>query len=71
MAKKRWSDLTTTQKRLAIAAGVAESVLTTVALRDLAQRPDDQVRGSKNLWRLATIVQPVGPIAYLVAGRRT
>ena len=29
-----------------------------------------QVRGPKWLWRLLSIVQPVGPIAYLALGRK-
>jgi hypothetical protein len=68
--KKKWSDLTPTQQRLIIVAGAAEAVLTTVALRDLGRRPASGVRGPQLLWRLACVVQPVGPIAYLVVGRR-
>jgi hypothetical protein len=29
------------------------------------------VRGPKPLWVLGSVVQPVGPIAYLVFGRRS
>jgi hypothetical protein len=68
--KKKWSDLTPTQQRLICVAGAVELVLTTVALRDLAERPAEQVRGPKALWRLGAFVQPVGPIAYLTVGRR-
>ena len=68
--KKKWSDLTPAQQRLIIVGGAVEAVLTTVAMRDLGQRPASAVRGPKLLWRLACVVQPVGPIAYLVLGRR-
>ena len=68
--KKKWSDLSPTQQRLIVMAGAVEVVLTTVAMRDLGRRPASAVRGPKLLWRLACVVQPVGPIAYLVAGRR-
>lgn len=68
--KRKWSDLTPTQQRLIVVAGAVEAVLTTVALRDLGRRPASAVRGSKLLWRLACVVQPVGPIAYLSLGRR-
>jgi hypothetical protein len=72
MATKRgWSDLSDTQQRVAIAAAVVELALTTRALRDLARRPREQVRGPKLLWALACFVQPVGPLAYLVLGRRS
>jgi hypothetical protein len=66
---KKWRDLTPVQQRAIVVAGVAEVVLTTVALRDLARRPAAQVRGPKPLWLLACVVQPVGPIAYLTVGR--
>jgi hypothetical protein len=67
--KVKWSDLTSTQQRLIAVAGAAEVVLTTVAMRDLHRRPASAVRGPKLLWRLACVVQPVGPLAYLVVGR--
>lgn len=67
---KKWSDLTEGQRRVIIVGAAAEIVLTTVALIDLARRPRDQVRGPKALWALGCAIQPVGPIAYLVLGRR-
>jgi hypothetical protein len=70
MAKQKWSDLTTLQKRAVFAGGAVETVITVAALRDLARRPGDQVRGSKAAWVLASFVQPFGPIAYLAVGRR-
>lgn len=69
-AKKSWSDMTPTQKRVAVAAGIVEVALTTWCLRDLKQRPATMVRGPKALWAPAMSVQPVGPIAYLVWGRK-
>lgn len=71
MAKKTWSDLSPTQQRLAMVAGAAEAVLTAVALRDLSGRRADEVRGPRMVWRLVCFVQPVGPVAYLVLGRRS
>jgi hypothetical protein len=68
--KKTWADLSGNQRRLIVAGGVAEAVVTTVAVRDLARRPAAQVRGPKALWLVGFVVQPVGPLAYLWAGRR-
>jgi hypothetical protein len=70
MAKKKWSDLSEQQKRAVFVGGVLETVLTTVAIRDLSRRSADEVRGPKVAWRLAFFVQPFGPLAYFVAGRR-
>lgn len=69
--KKSWSDLSSTQQRAIIVSGAVEVVVTVVALRDLARRPGEQVRGPKALWVLGCAVQPVGPLAYLRWGRRS
>ncbi|MCW2794046.1 MAG: hypothetical protein JWO76_3144 [Nocardioides sp.] len=65
-----WSDLTATQQRAICAAGAAEVVVTSLALRDLVRRPTREIRGPKAVWVLAFLVQPVGPIAYFALGRR-
>jgi Phospholipase_D-nuclease N-terminal len=70
MAKKRWSDLTALQRRAILVGGAAEVVLTSAAMRDLARRDADEVRGPKVAWVLACVVQPFGPLAYFVLGRR-
>ena len=70
MAKKSWSDMTSTQKKIIVVAGIAEVALSTWCLRDLKQRPAALVRGPKVLWGPAMSVQPFGPIAYLVWGRK-
>jgi hypothetical protein len=71
MANKRtWAELTPTQQRLVVVGGAVEVAMTTWCLRDLARRPAERVRGPKLLWVPAMVVQPVGPLAYLVWGRR-
>jgi Phospholipase_D-nuclease N-terminal len=70
MAKKSWGDMTPTQQKIVVVAGVVEVAVTTWCLRDLKQRPASRVRGPKLLWGPAMSVQPVGPIAYLVWGRK-
>lgn len=69
--KKQWSDFSGGQQAAILVGTAIEVVLTTVALADLARRPGAQVRGPKPLWVLGCVVQPVGPIAYLVFGRRS
>jgi hypothetical protein len=70
-AKKQWSDFSKGQRGAILIGSALEVVLTTVALADLARRPRAQVRGPKPLWVLGCVVQPFGPIAYLVFGRRS
>lgn len=70
MAKKRWKDLTDTERAAVLVAASIELALTATAVVDLIRRPADQVRGPKGLWAVLAVVQPVGPIAYLACGRR-
>ena len=69
--KKKWKDLTPTQRRLAIAGALVQIILLAVAQRDLSNRSAKQVRGPKWLWRLVTLVNFVGPLAYFCCGRKT
>jgi hypothetical protein len=68
---KRWSDLSTTQRRLMVVTGLVEGVLKLAMLRDLRSRPAEQIRGSKRLWILSTLVNTAGvlPIVYFTIGR--
>jgi hypothetical protein len=68
--KKKWSDFPPAQQRAIILGGLAELILTTVALRDLRRRPRRSVRGGKFVWLCAFVVQPFGPIFYFLIGRR-
>jgi hypothetical protein len=70
MAKKSWGDMTPTQKKIVVVTGIAEVALTAWCVNDLRQRPAELVRGPKLLWGPALSVQPLGPIAYLVWGRK-
>ncbi len=68
--KVRWSDLSPRRQTAVVLGGIAELVMTTIALADLARRPAKQLRGSKLVWLVTFVVQPVGPILYLLVGRR-
>jgi hypothetical protein len=54
-----------------VVGGVAELVVTSLALRDLLYRPAWRVRGPKPLWVMSFVVQPFGPLFYFAAGRRS
>ena len=68
--KKKWSELSPATRAAIVVGGVAEVVVTSVALRDLVRRPAILVRGPKPLWGAALFVQPVGSPLYLLVGRR-
>jgi hypothetical protein len=72
-ARKQWRDLSEQNRRLLIAAAVAEGILKVAALIDIKRRPASQIRGPKWLW--AAMVAVVGsagivPVSYFVVGRR-
>lgn len=50
--------------------GVVHTLVATLTWRDLRNRPADQVRGSKTLWRAASALNTLGSVAYWVVGRR-
>lgn len=68
--RPQWSDLSPQQHRAVVVGGIVEVALTAFALTDLARRPAGSVRGRKIVWALACTVQPFGPVAYLLFGRR-
>jgi len=69
-SRRHWEDLPPWHQAGIIALGALEVVLTAKAAVDLVRRPRAEVRGPKALWALGFGVQPFGPIAYLVLGRR-
>ncbi|WP_135452726.1 hypothetical protein [Mycobacterium sp. DL99] len=73
MAKKRWNDLSPNAKKAVIAVAAVDAGLRAWALRDLAGRQANQIKGPKWLWGSALgllSTSGVLPVAYLVAGRR-
>ena len=56
----------------AVLATVAVLHVTVMALtsRDLRSRPAGQIRGPKNLWRVASALNTSGSAAYWLFGRR-
>jgi Phospholipase_D-nuclease N-terminal len=68
--KRRWSDLAPRQQQAMVLGAIAELVMTAIAVADLARRPTGRLRGSKPLWFITFVVQPFGPILYLLVGRR-
>ena len=70
MAKKKWSDLTSGQRKAMIALGTVEVALAGAAYIDLIRRPADQVNGSKGKWAAIIAINIVGPITYFARGRK-
>ncbi|MEW6637545.1 MAG: PLD nuclease N-terminal domain-containing protein [Actinomycetota bacterium] len=70
MERKRWEELSRSQRAGMLLAGVLQVGLLVAALADIYRRPKEEIRGSKLAWTLASFVNFVGPISYLLVGRR-
>ena len=70
MAKKKWADLSSGQRKAVVALGVVEVALATAAYVDLIRRPAEQVNGGKGKWAAIILVNIVGPITYFARGRK-
>ena len=50
--------------------GLVNLVLVILTVRDIRKRSDDEINGNRKRWLLAAFAPPLGPIAYLVFGRK-
>jgi hypothetical protein len=69
MAKRKFQDLPVAARAAIVVAGVVEVGLLAAAQIDISRRPADRIRGSKRFWRLISLINVVGPIAYFRRGR--
>jgi hypothetical protein len=68
--KKSWKELPPAARIGTIVIGAAQLAFLAAAQRDLSRRPAEQIRGSKMFWRLATLVNFIGPGCYFAFGRK-
>ena len=66
--KKAWKDLSPTAKFGTISAAFVQLSLLVAAQTDITRRPAAEIRGSKAMWRVATLVNFVGPGTYFTFG---
>lgn len=59
-----WRELSPVTRKLVFVLAGVEVALLVAAQIDLARRPAALVNGSKTGWRLLTLVNLVGPLAY-------
>lgn len=68
--KKKWGALPPEQRVGIVAMGAFQLTLIATALTDLWRRPASQIRGSKKMWTPVVFINFIGPLAYLLFGRR-
>lgn len=66
---RRWQDYSRRQRTAVVGLAVVEVALASAAWRDLARRPDEEIRGPKWGWALVIAVNIVGPLCYFRFGR--
>ena len=56
--------------RVTIVALFVHLIVTTLTWRDLARRSPAQIRGSAQLWRVASGLNTLGSVLYWTVGRK-
>jgi hypothetical protein len=62
--------MTPAQKKLLAIAVPLEVVSAAIAWRDLADRAEVEIRGSKRFWRVFVLINPGNSLLYWLVGRR-
>lgn len=57
-------------RNVVLAVVAVEAAAAALAYRDLAQRPDELVRGPKTVWRIFIGLNPGNSLIYWVVGRK-
>ncbi len=68
--EKKWSELSNGERSLMVIGSAVQLGLQVVALVDLYRRDQSEIRGKKSWWVALSFVNFLGPIAYLIGGRR-
>jgi hypothetical protein len=67
--KKTWKELSPMARFGTVMAAAVQLSLLIAAQRDISRRPAEQIRGSKALWRMFTLINFIGPCSYFAFGR--
>lgn len=67
---RSWDELSPRSRRLLVILGIVEVILGVAAQIDISRRPPAQIRGSRRRWRLVSMINFFGPLAYFRYGRR-
>jgi hypothetical protein len=71
MAKKKtWKEMPPAARIGTVLIGIAQISLMLAAQRDISRRPAEQINGPKAAWRVAALLNFVGPMGYFIFGRK-
>lgn len=69
MARPGWNSMAPGFRTALVALAAVEATLLLAAQVDITRRPAKGIAGTKGAWRLISLIELVGPIAYFVLGR--
>lgn len=70
MAKKTWKEMSPAARTGTVAVGIVQIALMLAAQRDISRRPAELINGPKAAWRMAALINFIGPMGYFVFGRK-
>ena len=70
MAKKTWKEMSPAARTGTVVVGLAQMALMLAAQRDISRRPAELINGPKAAWRMAALINFIGPMGYFVFGRK-
>jgi hypothetical protein len=68
--KKTWKEMPPAARVGFVVVGIAQVSLMLAAQRDISKRPADQINGPKAAWRVAALINFIGPMGYFILGRK-
>lgn len=68
--KKTWKEMSPVQRASIVGIGLVQASMMLAAQRDISKRPASQINGPKAAWRMAALINFIGPMGYFVFGRK-
>lgn len=71
MAKKKtWKEMSPAGRTWIVVVGIVQMTMMLAAQRDISKRPAELINGPKAAWRMAALINFIGPMGYFVFGRK-
>jgi len=71
MAKKKtWKEMSPAGRTGIVVVGIVQMAMMLAAQRDISKRPAELINGPKAAWRMAALINFIGPMGYYVFGRK-
>lgn len=68
--KKTWKEIPPAARVGTVVIGLMQVALMLAAQRDISRRPAELINGPKAAWRMAALINFIGPMSYFIFGRK-